>query len=626
MISDRGGASPRGFRRPSAPLLLALGSLGAGCGGAFHPFPMAPTLWEDPDRHPIAQRPEPYFSGQLGDALDQTVFRPISRGLRLPRDGESVNVNAMDEVPASSWFEPRLGHTPISPERLAQAACSQEVIADLDEATWKVTGAKPDGANPGFFVENAEGTRFLMKFDRPHQPERATAAEVLGSVLFWGAGYLAPCNRIVHFRGDQLEIAEGATAERADGSEDPLDAALVDKVLASAHRLPDGRFRGMASEFLPGRPIGPFRYEGTRRDDPNDVVPHEERRELRAARLVAAWTRHFDVREQNTLTIWVENPDGPGGWVEHYYLDFGDCFGDLLVDPALNPRIGHAFYFDFGYLFADFFTFGAIERPWDRPRFGPGGTTFGYYDVDDFDPDRWKPGYGNPAFDQMTDRDGAWMARILAHFSDSHLAEAVRAARLSDPAHEVALFRVVAGRRDRILERYLARRSALTQPHVLAGDGSEPPRLCLRDLTLPAGLVPRAGRRYEARAWAVDRPRGRLRRTPVGEPLPAHGQDVCLSLPAPGNASSDPDVSAAAVTGEPAAYLVVDVIGRSAPAASPVVGPDPVLTSEDRGRDSPSRLGGGAPARVHLAWAGGGEPWTVVGLERPAPRAGPPGS
>ena len=76
-------------------------------------------------------------------------------------------------------------------------------------------------------------------------------------------------------------------------------------------RLADGRVRVTASRYLAGRPIGPFRYYGTRTDDPNDVIPHENRRELRGLRLFAAWTNHDDTRAHNTQDVTVH-----GGWTK----------------------------------------------------------------------------------------------------------------------------------------------------------------------------------------------------------------------------------------------------------------------------------------------------------------------
>ena len=55
----------------------------------------------------------------------------------------------------------------------------------------------------------------------------------------------------------------------------------VDQLLERAARLPNGKYRATASRFADGKPLGYFKYYGTRPDDPNDIHPHEHRRELR---------------------------------------------------------------------------------------------------------------------------------------------------------------------------------------------------------------------------------------------------------------------------------------------------------------------------------------------------------
>ena len=71
--------------------------------------------------------------------------------------------------------------------------------------------------------------------------------------------------------------------------------------------------------------IGGFRYYDTRPDDPNDIVPHEDRRVLRALKVFGAWTNLVDMKAGNTLdSVITENGKGV---VRHYLQDVGSTFG-----------------------------------------------------------------------------------------------------------------------------------------------------------------------------------------------------------------------------------------------------------------------------------------------------------
>ena len=78
-----------------------------------------------------------------------------------------------------------------------------------------------------------------------------------------------------------------------------------------------------------GKPVGPFLYVGTRSDDPNDVVPHEHRRELRALRVFAAWTNHVDSKAINSLDALVT--ENGKAVVRHYLIDFGSTMGSASI-------------------------------------------------------------------------------------------------------------------------------------------------------------------------------------------------------------------------------------------------------------------------------------------------------
>jgi hypothetical protein len=506
-------------------LLVLAGT--AGCYQGTRRFPLADPLWVDKDDRPITEAPAKYYSGLYADGADNLVFRPLAGMFAFPNAGEATNVNALDEVPNSSWFTNRIGFLEISDEALARGACS-ELSLDPASGPWTVTAAKPDGANPGFFISAPQGT-FLLKFDGSEQPERATAADVIGSKIYHAAGYNVPCNDIVYFRREILHIHPDATATNQYGEKAAITPADVDKVLAAAARTKDGRLRASASRLVPGQPLGPFRYEGTRHDDPNDIIPHEDRRELRGARLLAAWINHFDAREQNSLDVLVT--DNGRKHVRHYYIDFGDSFGSRWNWEPLARRIGHSYYLDFGQLGTDFITLGTLDRPWYRAETRPGASIFGYYNTQDFVPSRWKPGYPNLAFERMSYRDALWMVRILSRFTDDRIRVLVSTGKLTSSKAEAYLVKTLIGRRDQILAEYLKQYAPLDRFRLVRrtpGDLTQ--SLCFEDLAVRGNIVGGPATEYKMEFYGgpdLSRRLGWLQ----FQPDPAHPHRSCVVLP-----------------------------------------------------------------------------------------------
>lgn len=497
-------------------------------------------MTEDPDQVPFSPRPPDYFSPFGWDAADQTLFRPLTRLFAVDPAGPATNVTAADELANSSWFQNRIDGVAQDTERFLKAGCGDGAMLSPERGPWRVVSAKLNGANPGFIVKDPDGVRFMMKFDGTEQPERATAADVVGSILYWNAGYYAPCNRIQLFHPSVLKIEPGTMYRTATGDEAALTQDIVDNALRKAVHLADGRIRGSSSRFVDGRPIGPFRYNDTRGDDPNDVVNHEDRRELRGGRVIASWINHFDAREQNSMDAWIAAPtktDANAGYIRHYYIDFGDCFGSEWADDGITRRLGHSNYLDLGHVAQDFLSLGLIERPWHRPHWGPAGRVFQYFEVANFDPERWTTGYPNPAFERMVEGDGAWMARILSKMSEAQIRATVKLAKFSRPHLTRQLTRVLLGRRRKILQRYFRYLSPLADPIV--GNDNE---LCVTDLAVGADVADAHNTQYRVQAWAgpagksgaeatdVD---GLTALTPRLEHRKRPGAQRCFPLPTP---------------------------------------------------------------------------------------------
>jgi hypothetical protein len=276
------------------------------------------------------------------DAYKQSI-RPLTRtfdaalGIRkltgtMP---EAFNVDENDQVRLpTTWWTPRVGFRPVTPEQMLAGPGSGTGPAP---GAWTVVHAKSEGVSPGFQIKDAQGTRFAIKFDPPVQPELTTAADVITSCLLWAAGYNVPDNVIVTFRREDLHVKSGATYNDPIKGKRLITDEYLDGLLAKVARQPDGAYRGVASRFLSGKPLGEIDYEGRRKDDPEDLIPHPLRRELRGMWTVNAWLHNDDCSSRNSLDMWV-TVNGRS-FVPHYFLDFTQRHAWRRVgDQALVPQ------------------------------------------------------------------------------------------------------------------------------------------------------------------------------------------------------------------------------------------------------------------------------------------------
>ena len=247
-----------------------------------------------------------------------------------PEVGRAASVNTIDDVPDSSWFTNRAGSRPITVQEMLRGPSD-----DIGPAagTWTVS-RKGTGASPGFTITDAQGRRYFVKFDPPGLPELGTGAETVVTRLLHALGYHIPQVNIGTLRRQDLVVAQDATVRLPNGGRRPMRDSDIEEQLNRVHRNPDGTYRATFSESVPGRVLEGFKYEGTRSDDPNDIVPHENRRELRGLRVFSAFVNHTDAKAINGLdTVITENGRS---YVRHYVRDFNAALGSAGV--ALRER------------------------------------------------------------------------------------------------------------------------------------------------------------------------------------------------------------------------------------------------------------------------------------------------
>jgi hypothetical protein len=365
-------------------------------------------------------------------------------------DVRARNVNTIDEVPDSSWFVNRIGRSPLSTSELVRGPDRYDAIS-LDG--WKVSGGKSTGLQPGFRMTDPSGHLYQIEFDPPSNPEMATGAEIIGTAFYHAFGYHTVDVYLAELDPAKIEIAPDARiSDPLLGERRGMTRRDIEDVFARAARKGSGRYRVLASRFAEGAPLGNFRYHGTRPDDPNDVVPHEDRRELRGARVFGAWLNHDDSRGVNSLDML--HTDGNRRYVKHYMFDFGSIMGSGTVF-AQRHRAGNEYIAEWAPGWLTLATLGLYTRDWMHIDYPDVPASVGRFEARSFDPLKWRPEYPNPAFDNMRADDAFWAARIVSRFTPADIRAVVAKAQYSDSRATGYIADTLIERRNRVLKTWL---------------------------------------------------------------------------------------------------------------------------------------------------------------------------
>ena len=258
-------------------------------------------------------------------ALLANTFRRARRTRAVPRR----QLNTLDEVSVRA----------VSPTESVSAICRlRRSPGDRtsSSASTPRTGPWLAGKSPGGFISGLHGGSpgrpwpgVSAGIDPVAHPQLATGAEPIGTLFYYALGYHVEDVYAIRVDPARIKISDKANIRDASRL---LPFAVVASIrfFGGLARDREGRvYRVSATRFHQGQPVGNFKYHDSRSDDPNDIHPHEHRRELRANRVFSAWLAHDDSRAVNTLDLLVAANGRKH--IRHYMYDFGAILGSATV-------------------------------------------------------------------------------------------------------------------------------------------------------------------------------------------------------------------------------------------------------------------------------------------------------
>lgn len=381
---------------------------------------------------------------------DLFVGRPLVEAMRITRRPPPGDVNALDEVPRSSWFAPldadvasfegvyAVDGPPVPPFRVLLERAPSGDNGDLKRG------------GMGIPVVDALGHRFELRRDPRDRVEVRTAASAITARLVRALGYNAPEVYISDaedsdFSTDPGEpfaqsILSGNEPSSPDARRQALDKMLQDW-LDSAPPSKTGNYRFSATRWPPAADIdvGRTPVTGTRGDDPNDRVDHESRRTLRALRLVGAWLGMTRFTPHDLRDVYA-GPSGEGHLL-HYMVGFDKSLGtEAIIGKRPEQKDEMTLLATLG--FAPDPNIPPTQRKYEA--IGAIG--------EEIDPAKYGPGLPFPPMDATDGADAFWIAKRIAAIPEELVLRAVRAGRVSNGTARKLLFELILARQRRVVE------------------------------------------------------------------------------------------------------------------------------------------------------------------------------
>ncbi len=378
---------------------------------------------------------------------DGYLKRPILDGLDPTRFPEAGDVNSFDEVPQSSWFQPPPGRN---------EPVDVSMVEDGPPVLPLSVVQEPAGANDyGISVIDARGLRYELRRDPKDRPEMETGAAAISARLLRAFGLLTPEVWVFHARPtDFLGWSDEEREKPSDLERWPF--------LANGPPGEDGRFRMSATRWPIGEDVGLTPVFDTRSDDPNDQIPHMNRRSLRALKVVGAWLQMGNVGPKRLRDVYVGKP--PVGHLMHFIVRLES---DLGANSVVRPAPTKGLRTDLGPgTVKNFFSLGfwpsSDASPTQTRWLALGGIN------DDASPETFSAAVGFAPTQRLLPGDGYWAAKRIAKIPAATIQDAVRAAQYTDPVVRDEMIRILGARRDKVAAYWFSQVTPCECKRVLA--------------------------------------------------------------------------------------------------------------------------------------------------------------